>query len=228
MSFDITLIYVWLIIYYAIAYSLNGFTRIYLMCAWMSLLFVWIGFKLIFPKEEKPKYIESLKENLIIQSIKKIPINKNVYLKSSNGTSENPLYFSWNYGGEYDMGNYYNISLNSNKNEQSKFNLKNNDIEFLRPLYRKFFRFDKSSDYIFDKTYNLNKIEFLTNEFNKNLDEFLELEKCNDNENEYMLKTRKRYQSAIYSYLYIGKDNKLQFDPKDIEFNIARFTLEEK
>ncbi len=129
-------------------------------------------------------------------------------------------YLTWRYAGQNHKGeNMYNLVLLPYQNKQNQFQIHVQDYNYLKNVYEKYGMYNTNMK---DK---LNEQVFATSKYNNNSEQYLELEKCNDDENYYVIRASLWLEKGPMAYLHLDDKNKLYFvNGKDS--NIARFTIE--
>jgi len=142
-----------------------------------------------------------------------------ISLKYIDKIDNEDYYVTWRYSGEDLLHNAtYNLILLPYKNAQNNFQIHFEDHLYLKKFYEKY---NLYNDFLKDQ---LKEIVFLTNDYNINKEQYLELEKY-QSDNIYIIKASLWSKKGPYSYLHIDEKNKLYFD-EGINQNIAKFLLE--
>ena len=176
----------------------------------------------IFSKSRKKskKKIKTFLSNLQIPkfnvSFHKYAKNK-VYFKYINKINNEDQYLTWRYTGkDHTNKNKYNLVLLPYKNKQNEFIIHHGDSVFLAPFYLKY---NLVNPEIINQLSNL---LFITSEYNVNKDQYLELEKYD--ENTFIIKASLWLQVGPNAYLHIDDRNKLYFE-NGISDNITKFII---
>ena len=171
-------------------------------------------------KKNKKQLIKRV-ETPLKKDYDKYNIIGNTYLKCKIGDEDH--YLTWRYAGRNIRNNHtYNLVLLPYKNKQNEFKTHVKDHIYLKAIYEKYGLYNVSMK---DK---LNEHLFVTSDYNQNLDQYLELEKIRDqnNDNIYLVRASIWLEKGPYAYLHLDDKNKLYFDNGSSQDNIAKFSIE--
>ena len=129
-------------------------------------------------------------------------------------------YLTWKYAGPHVKDiekKTYNLSLLPYKNKQNEFKIHLQDYHYLKKIYEANNMYNDSMKEEFDEQV------FATCEFNENPDQYLELEKVDDDK--YLVKMSIWSEKGPYTFVHID-DRGLLYLEKGIHDNTVKFRIE--
>jgi len=169
-------------------------------------------------KKKKKTFLSNLTIPSFNVNFSKYVKNK-TYFKYIDKINNEINYLTWRYSGVNPQNgqNNYILTLVPYKNKQNEFIIHYDDALYLMPFYL------KNNLYTPELEPMLNKLLFITSEYNVNKDQYLELEIIkNADNNMFIIRASIGLGKGPYSYLHIDDKYKLYFE-NDISDNIAKF-----
>lgn len=169
-------------------------------------------------KKHKPKlnFIDQLFFSQPLRQYDKYNVISKTYLKYHEKIIGEDHYLTWKYSGSHQNKSTYNPILLPYKNKQNEFKIHNNDHIYLKQFYEKYNLYNSMSKM------ELDKILFITSDYNMDKEDYLELIKHGNNT--YIIKASPWSRNIQLSYLHIDDKNRLYFDSV-IKENVAQFMI---